>query len=99
MSEHFNNLTPAQAERFDMLAEECAEVIQACMKIKRHGMKSYHPDTGVGNMTSLMKEIWDVQAVARAIGRSDFHLLGDATDMDEAWAKKLRYSHHQEPAP
>lgn len=34
---HFNNLTPGEAERLAMLAEECGEVIQAVGKILRHG--------------------------------------------------------------
>ena len=43
MSDHFNGLTPAEAERLAMLAEECGEVIQMVGKILRHGYDSYHP--------------------------------------------------------
>ncbi len=44
MQDHFNRLTPAEAERLAMLAEEAAEVIQIVGKILRHGYASYHPD-------------------------------------------------------
>lgn len=36
-------ITDAQRERLAYLAEECAEVIQACAKIMRHGFDSYDP--------------------------------------------------------
>jgi hypothetical protein len=39
-TQHFNQLTEAESERLDVLAEECAAVIQAVMKIKRHGYES-----------------------------------------------------------
>jgi hypothetical protein len=38
-----NGLTAAEAERLDLLAEECAEVIHAICKIKRHGYRSRNP--------------------------------------------------------
>ena len=37
MDDHFNNLTPGEAERLAILAEECGEVIQIIGKILRHG--------------------------------------------------------------
>lgn len=57
MIEPFNELTPAQAERLDILAEEAAEVICAVSKIKRHGYNSYHPDGGDSNRVSVATEI------------------------------------------
>jgi hypothetical protein len=44
MAEHFNQLTPKEAELLALLAEECGEVIQVIGKILRHGLQSYHPD-------------------------------------------------------
>jgi hypothetical protein len=43
VSQHFNGLTPAEAERLALLAEECGEVIQAIGKVLRHGYESRHP--------------------------------------------------------
>lgn len=59
---HFNQLTPAQAERLAILAEECGEVIQVVGKILRHGYESVHPDGGQTNRQLLESEIGDVQA-------------------------------------
>lgn len=65
--EHFNGLTPAEAERLALLAEECAECVQACMKILRHGYHSYDPTAAphdrMSNRMMLAREIGDVQCV------------------------------------
>lgn len=97
MSDHFNKLTPAEAERLAMLAEECAEVIQIVGKILRHGYESHHPETpNVTNRDLLGKELIDLAAVeVEMIDRKDiasrqFGCLG------RAWQRKLRYAHHQE---
>jgi len=60
MSGHFNQLTPAEAERIALLMEECGEVIQACGKILRHGFDSCHPDGGDDNRRLLEIELGDV---------------------------------------
>ena len=96
MSDHFNQLTPAQAERLAMLAEECAEVIQVVGKILRHGYDSHHPsDPSTTNRQLLEREITALRAVASALWR-DGVSQGSIADMDRAWARKLRFSHHQE---
>lgn len=59
---HFNNLTPAEAERLALLAEEAAEVVKAAMKILRHGYESRHPGTGVQNREHLQEELGDLRA-------------------------------------
>lgn len=68
----FNGLTPKQAELLDLLAEECAEVIQIVSKIKRHGLHSFHPrDPSVDNVSLLHHELGDVlaaQQLLEAIG-------------------------------
>ena len=68
----FSGLTLAQAERLDMLAEECAEIIQVVSKIKRHGYDSHHPEDPEKrpNSTLLMHEIIDMVAVVSAMGTS-----------------------------
>jgi len=67
MSEHFNNLTPAEAERIALLMEEASEVIQCCGKILRHGFESYHPETGEQNRDLLSKELGDFQAALKLL--------------------------------
>lgn len=42
-TEHFNGLTPAEAERLALLIEEAAEVQQIATKILRHGYESVNP--------------------------------------------------------
>lgn len=101
--DHFNKLTPAQAERLAMLAEECGEVIQVIGKILRHGYDSHHPDQQgmppeqrFTNRQALGHELCDLLTVASAIfGRDDVteHGLGG---MNRTWERKLRYAHHQE---
>lgn len=71
MSKHFNELTPAQAERLAILSEEMGEAQQAIGKILRHGFDSHNPDFplsespdtvthSVSNRSMLEKEIGDV---------------------------------------
>lgn len=96
MADHFNGLTPAQAERLAMLAEECGEVIHIVGKILRHGYDSYHPnDPTTTNRTMLGRELTDLIAVAASLCR-DKVPEGSLHDQDLAWNKKLRYAHHQE---
>ncbi len=94
---HFNQLTPAEAERLALLAEECAEVIQIVGKILRHGYESYHPADSLRttNRELLGKELGHV-GVAEG-------LLYDANDVvpqlviDEREKKRDRiqqYLHH-----
>ena len=97
MSDHFNGLTPAQAERLAMLAEECGEVIQIIGKILRHGYANYHPDRPhITNKQLLQRELTDLFAVQNQIYAQDRVSLPSSLSVDAAWAKKLRYSHHQE---
>lgn len=92
----FNGLTPAQAERLALLAEECGEVVQAVGKILRHGYESSHPNFIATNRTQLAKEIGDVYA---AVG-----MLTGARDLDPETIDRLaesktarvrQYMHHQ----
>jgi len=96
MTDPFNGLTPAQAERLAMLAEECGEVIQVIGKILRHGYDSSHPsDRTVTNRELLGRELTDLYAVASSLCRDNVP-EGSLHDQDQAWVKKLRYAHHQE---
>lgn len=101
MQDHFNRLTPAEAERLAMLAEEAAEVVQVVGKILRHGYASWHPDNPqLDNRALLMNELADLRAVELMMA-----IEGDIDDLNPAHSdavhrameKKLTYTHHQEP--
>ena len=97
MQDHFNDLTPAEAERLAMLAEEAAEVIQVVGKILRHGYASYHPNKpSLTNRVLLMNELADLNAVQLLMeGSGDVFRTGD--EIEHAMTRKLTYTHHQEP--
>ena len=105
MPTHFNGLSDAETERLDMLAEECAEVIQAISKIKRYGWESRHPDGGPTNRVQLFRELRDVAAVRWGMvingDLSDLCSEDSTDDLDliaaRRWQNKLRFTHHQEP--
>lgn len=97
---HFNELSPAEAERLALLAEEMGEAIQAIGKILRHGYESTHPDGGPTNRELLEKELGDVQAaITLMCNVGDL----DSNDIDsyEIHKKKSvqQYLHHQHPPP
>lgn len=95
--DNFNQLTPAEAERLAMLAEECGEVIQMIGKILRHGLDSYHPsDPAVSNRLLLTRELVDLEAVVRAMVRHGEIYDPQGQNTSAAWERKLRYAHHQE---
>jgi NTP pyrophosphatase (non-canonical NTP hydrolase) len=100
IGDHFNDLTPSQAERLAMIAEECAEVIQVVGKTLRHRHDSYHPadPQAVPNHRLLESELLDLFAVHLAMIRAgDIRSPGDLEkSAADRWKKKLRYAHHQE---
>lgn len=94
----FNNgLSPAEAERLAILAEECAEVIQVVGKILRHGYASFHPaNPDMTNRDLLTQEMGHVFAA-----QDMMVLAGDVeeTDIDHSLHEKQRkikpFLHHQ----
>jgi NTP pyrophosphatase (non-canonical NTP hydrolase) len=101
MSEHFNKLTPAEAERLAILAEECGEVIQAVGKILRHGYESKHPadTTAPNNRGALERELGDVQAIiAMMKSFKDVSRVEIAVAESTKKIKVVRYMHHHEEA-
>lgn len=93
---HFNQLTPAEAERLALLAEELGEATQAIGKILRHGYESTHPDGGPTNREALVRECGDVyHAIWRLIGAGDIdgNLMSQRAD-DKA-KSVAKYLHHQ----
>lgn len=94
---HFNQLTPAQAERLALLIEECSEVIHAATKVLRHGYRSYHPNNpNVNNCVNLERELGDLKFAV--------HLMYERRDVDEGFINACleskrenvkKYLHHQ----
>lgn len=93
----FNGLDPAQLERLAILAEEGAEVIQAAMKIVRHGYESYHPETLENNRAALAKELGDFRTSRKLLIRAG-DVSGPAIDVasERKFARLARYTHHQQ---
>jgi NTP pyrophosphatase (non-canonical NTP hydrolase) len=104
MTQHFNGLTEAQAERLAILAEECAEVIQVVGKILRHGLESTNPlfSNAPTNRQLLAKELGDLSYATDMVKHAGDV---DSEAVTDAWLEKVgkihRYLHHQpteEPA-
>lgn len=96
LEKRFNELSPAEDERLTLLMEECAEVIQAIGKIKRHGYNSTHPSGGPDNRENLEMELGDVMHIIdRMTRRAD--IKRSHIDMwKNAKADRIgKYLHHQ----
>jgi NTP pyrophosphatase (non-canonical NTP hydrolase) len=64
--DRFNKLTPAEDERLALLEEECAEVVQAIAKIRRHGYES--DNKGKLGHTNRMALEFELGHVFSAVG-------------------------------
>lgn len=98
MSEHFNGLTPAEAELLALLAEECDEIVQAIGKALRHGMENYNPlgDHSVSNRDGIEKEIGDLNAVcARLVVAKMIRPANIVKHSNAKEAKLAKWTHHQ----
>ena len=94
---HFNNLSPAEAERLALLLEELGEVQQIIGKILRHGYESTHPKGGMTNREKLEKELGDVHARIRLMWNAgDVHQVTILEYSDEKYERRA-YLHHQPP--
>lgn len=100
MDAHFNQLTPAEAERLALLAEECAEVIQVVGKILRHGYESRHPDGGPSNRALLETELGHIGSAQHMMTQADDV---NSESIDASLRAKLRrvysFLHHNRPTP
>lgn len=96
MSEHFNELTPREAELLALLAEECGEVVQAIGKILRHGLESRHPGGGPTNREALAVELSHIQAASTLLDQANVLPSGlVATGCEQKLGNVRRYLHHQ----
>lgn len=89
MSEHFNQLTPAEAERLAYLIEEMAEAQHMACKVLRHGYKSHDPTASkpLTNRQMLGDELSDVMTAIGLIARTDV--------VCAERSEPSRYLHHQ----
>lgn len=95
---HFNELTPAEAERLALLLEEMGEVQQIVGKILRHGYASRNPHepNGQTNRQLLEREMGDLSHAIALLRNA-----GDVTSsriLEHAARKAEKvgpYLHHQ----
>lgn len=95
---HFNQLTPQEAELLAFLSEECGEVIQAIGKILRHGYESRNPDkpNGYTNRQQLEKEVADVRsAISMMTDSKDLNRIAIETHQQRRSENAGKYLHHQ----
>lgn len=93
----FNELSPRQAELFDLMQEECAEAIQAIAKVKRHGLESYNPDdTEAGsNKEQMERELGQVLACIELLDKNGIISAAALKKHKDAKLKNvLEYLHH-----
>ena len=92
----FNQLSPGEAERLAMLAEEAGEIVQAVGKVLRHGYESRDIGSGRTNRQSLLRELQDLEAVRRMMFDAGDISTPEPGEMTRTMQRKLRYTHHQE---
>lgn len=92
----FNELSDAETERLDLLAEEAAEVIVAVSKIKRHGYESKHPNGGPTNRVALMMELGHLTNAKNMMISAKDISQWDIGFYSEKKAEEIhKYLHHQ----
>lgn len=113
MSEHFNRLTPSEAERLAYLMEEMAEAAQIIGKILRHGYESKDPtkatpifddnrggQCGVRNTSPTNRELLEREMSDVLVALRMLENSGDLRVLavrDTSYNKCMQYMHHQEP--
>jgi NTP pyrophosphatase (non-canonical NTP hydrolase) len=98
MTTHFNGLSPAEAERLALLAEECGECIQVIGKILRHGYESKNPFNleGPTNREMLEKELADMSIAAQMMQDArDFSEYSLIEHLERKRESIKKYLHHQ----
>jgi len=97
-AEHFNGLTPAEAERLALLLEEMGEAQHIIGKVLRHGYTSCSPFDAQGtiNRVLLEKEVGDVMAALDLLYAAN-DLSASKTEESRQRKHKTvrRYLHHQ----
>jgi len=98
-SRHFNELTPAEAERLAILLEEMGEAQQVVGKILRHGYDSQNPRDGANGRPNrfLLEEelgdvLWSIRALMKAKDTSMEVIEHRCAQKDK---RIIPYLHHQ----
>lgn len=98
--QHFNRLSPAEAERLAILVEELGESLQMIGKILRHGFESSNPlSTGPVNTNRdlLEAELGHVKhAIDRLANNGDLSLEKITQSAEKKSLTISRWLHHQE---
>lgn len=92
------SLTPAEAERLELLAEEAAEVIQMVMKVLHHGKENFHPDDPLRttNKVLLSREVGNLnRMVTLCTDYCDLCSKALSEGIHEKSLNLLRYTYHQ----
>lgn len=94
----FNGLSPAEAERLALLAEELGEAVQSVGKVLRHGYESHHPygyKPGT-NRGQLEMELGDVKAaVDMMCAAEDLSGVSMTLHSEGKRERVKQYLHHQ----
>lgn len=95
---HYNQLTEAEAERLTILAEECSGVIKEICKIQRHGYQAVDPrNPDETNRETLSREIGDLlYSLDRMNKANDLNLLMIKVTANICAKYKTFYTHHQD---
>lgn len=96
-SDHFNNLTPAQAECLALLSDELAEALVCIAKINRHGLKSFHPrdPKQETNLDALTRELGDLMgAIEICVDQNLFNWAPIARAQKDKIERVGTYLHH-----
>lgn len=99
MTNHFNRLSPPEAERLAILLEEMGEAQHIIGKILRHGFESKDPtDPGANINRSLLEhELGDVKhAIDRLCSAHDISAAAIVHWCDRKSGRATQYLHHQE---
>jgi len=94
---HYNQLTPAEAERLALLIEELGEAQQIAGKILRHGYESVNPfEPSYTNRQRLVQELGDILVVLDFLIDSDDIKQSDLDDRKRVKHHKIwDWLHHQ----
>jgi NTP pyrophosphatase (non-canonical NTP hydrolase) len=99
MTQPYNGLSAAEAERLALLAEEAGEIVQAVGKILRHGYNNLNPYNrdSKTNREHLEQEIGDLTAIVQMMAQSnDLQVPFIKRARAEKSGKMVKYLHHQE---